>query len=357
MALGTQMQQRRATAADWATSNYILAAGELGVTTDTGILKIGDGVNGWNDLDIAFAQEYLPLLGTAANSELIGGISADSFRTAEESPTYAEMTAAISTSHKTSISRTITSGSFTLAVADQEKIVWCNGSGYSPIITANIPINTSVAIEVGTTITIAAVGQKAVQLVPAGGVTLVGLTMVYGGGSVARLTKIDTDSWMVESIYQSPPPAVRRLINNSSYPIPASADTIVSLAGSDTSSPAQSKNFDSLGSDQQWSSGVDNRLTSRRAGYYDVLAKFSLSNIASTKRMFIELDINGTTQYLGGMGATVTSTSGVQQQFSVALDLGDYVRMVVRHDDTVSRNISHGPMGASYIQWRWARPL
>jgi hypothetical protein len=79
MAEGTRMQQRRATEAVWATSGYVLADGELGVTTDTGIIKIGDGVNAWSDLDPAFGSSYLPILGTAANSSLLGGISSSGF--------------------------------------------------------------------------------------------------------------------------------------------------------------------------------------------------------------------------------------------------------------------------------------
>src|SRR5688500_19368717 len=79
MADGVQQLQRRGTASAWSTANPILGTGELGVTTDTKIIKIGDGVNAWNDLDVAFDGRYLPLAGTAANSNLLQGISADSF--------------------------------------------------------------------------------------------------------------------------------------------------------------------------------------------------------------------------------------------------------------------------------------
>lgn len=79
MAEGTRMQQRRATEAVWTTSGYVLAAGELGVTTDSGIIKIGDGVNSWADLDPAFNSEYLPILGKAADSELLDGIGSGGF--------------------------------------------------------------------------------------------------------------------------------------------------------------------------------------------------------------------------------------------------------------------------------------
>lgn len=41
---------RRATAAVAATNNVVLAAGEPGYTTDTGVLKIGDGTTAWSTL-------------------------------------------------------------------------------------------------------------------------------------------------------------------------------------------------------------------------------------------------------------------------------------------------------------------
>lgn len=79
MAEGTRMQQRRATEAVWNTSEYVLAPGELGVTTDTGIIKIGNGTSPWSELDIALGSEYLPILGKAADSELLDGIDSDGF--------------------------------------------------------------------------------------------------------------------------------------------------------------------------------------------------------------------------------------------------------------------------------------
>lgn len=47
--------QRMDTAADWAAKNSLLKAGEFGQETDTGRLKMGDGVTRWNDL-----AEYWP---------------------------------------------------------------------------------------------------------------------------------------------------------------------------------------------------------------------------------------------------------------------------------------------------------
>ena len=48
--INTTFQFKRGTAARWAEVNLILQAGEPGYAIDTGILKIGDGINPWNSL-------------------------------------------------------------------------------------------------------------------------------------------------------------------------------------------------------------------------------------------------------------------------------------------------------------------
>lgn len=48
MARNTLIQVRRDTAANWTSANPTLAAGEIGLETDTGKFKIGDGSTAWN---------------------------------------------------------------------------------------------------------------------------------------------------------------------------------------------------------------------------------------------------------------------------------------------------------------------
>jgi hypothetical protein len=50
MAVVTQIQVRRGTAASWVSANPTLAAGEWGMETDTKLYKIGDGSTTWNNL-------------------------------------------------------------------------------------------------------------------------------------------------------------------------------------------------------------------------------------------------------------------------------------------------------------------
>ncbi|MBQ7262452.1 MAG: hypothetical protein IJR14_01915 [Synergistaceae bacterium] len=46
----TRMQQRRGTSTEWASLDPVLLAGELGIDTTQGIVKVGDGVKRWSEL-------------------------------------------------------------------------------------------------------------------------------------------------------------------------------------------------------------------------------------------------------------------------------------------------------------------
>lgn len=62
-----QIQFRRDTAHNWAVANPVLLAGELGLETDTGNGKFGDGTTTWNNLKYAFRRN------NARNIEYIVG--------------------------------------------------------------------------------------------------------------------------------------------------------------------------------------------------------------------------------------------------------------------------------------------
>lgn len=51
--MATLIQFRRDTAANWTSENPVLAEGEMGVVTDTGLYKIGNGLDNWNTLTAA----------------------------------------------------------------------------------------------------------------------------------------------------------------------------------------------------------------------------------------------------------------------------------------------------------------
>jgi len=59
-----RIQLRRGTSSQWDTANPTLAAGEIGIETDTNTFKFGDGVTAWNSLDYALSNtvdDYIPL--------------------------------------------------------------------------------------------------------------------------------------------------------------------------------------------------------------------------------------------------------------------------------------------------------
>ncbi len=57
--MSTTMQQKRGTALQWSTANPILLAGEIGFETDTNLIKIGDGVTNWNNLNYITTPDEL----------------------------------------------------------------------------------------------------------------------------------------------------------------------------------------------------------------------------------------------------------------------------------------------------------
>lgn len=90
---GTSFQQRRGASALWAATNPVLADGEFGYEKDTGVVKMGNGVSTWNQLQPILGSSYLPILGKAADSERLDGYDSTAFTKvnyAEE--TYAKLT-------------------------------------------------------------------------------------------------------------------------------------------------------------------------------------------------------------------------------------------------------------------------
>jgi len=71
MAVVTQIQIRRGTAAQWTSSNPILAAGEQGFETDTNKFKIGNGSTAWTSL--AYAAGTGTVTSITAGTGLSGG--------------------------------------------------------------------------------------------------------------------------------------------------------------------------------------------------------------------------------------------------------------------------------------------
>jgi len=71
------IQFRRDTSANWASANPVLASGELGLVTDTGLYKIGDGATAWTSLtysELGGTFDSMPLNNTTDPTPPSGGI-------------------------------------------------------------------------------------------------------------------------------------------------------------------------------------------------------------------------------------------------------------------------------------------
>lgn len=389
MVTGVQTQQRRGTAAAWSASGKILAAGEIGVTTDTKILKVGDGVNEWDDLPVAFEDLYLTIGGTATNSALLGGISSSGFVKTVDATTDAtadkvakrlgdgrlKAAAGLSTDDVANVAQMVAADSaaivdarkelvsrdeaanFTLALADVGKMIRVNSTAYATSYNCTIPLNSSVAFPTGSWIDVCATDKGAAIVVPTGGVTYSGPTVVYGGGSVIRLLKTDTNTWRCVYVSYSPAPILRRKVK-----VGVGGQTLaigfntIRLDGADVAGPAN--NADTLGAGQQFDGTASiSRCNARRSGWYDISAQVTL-NEAITGRMYLRLKINGTNHPFGiGMSKDGLLDIGPRMSALVPLNNGDYVELEAFRENGATGTVVETNDSPSVFEWAWRRPL
>lgn len=69
--MANRIQIRRDTAANWTSVNPVLAQGEVGLETDTGKMKVGDGGTAWNSLAYEFDATY-PFRAVAPDPRVAG---------------------------------------------------------------------------------------------------------------------------------------------------------------------------------------------------------------------------------------------------------------------------------------------
>jgi hypothetical protein len=170
MAVVTQIQVRRGTASQWTSANPTLAAGEWGLETDTGKVKIGDGTTAWN------SEPYIG--------------AGDVTLTGTQTLTNKTLTAPVIT-----IATSAQTASYTLVLADQSDLVEISNASAN---TLTVPLNSSVAFPTGTTITILQTGAGQTTITPTGGVTINGTPglKLRAQWSSATLIKRATDTWV-----------------------------------------------------------------------------------------------------------------------------------------------------------------
>lgn len=384
MAVGVQQQQRRDTEANWTSSGKILAAGEIGFATDSKIIKMGDGVNTWENLTIPYDGRYLPINGTAANSEMLDGISSAGFLLVGEADTaatadklarrdgsgrlkaaagaatddvvnYTQLATATSSE---GVSRTVTAA-FTLAVADIGKLVVVNNASYIAF-ALNVPLNSSVAIPMGSFIDILVSDKGPTTITPAGGVTVTGPLTLYGGGTTARLLKTGTDAWVVVNVSYSPGPILRRKIKTGADNTFGAAFTRMRLDGANSPGPTglYSNNADTLGTNEQYNSSTDlYRAFARRSGWYRAKTQISLVE-AKTGRLFLQFRVNNIEQFMGaGEFMNGSTEKTVDYDDLIPLNVGDYVEVWAYQEGSGTATINDSSYSSSFFQWEWRRPL
>ena len=191
MAVVTQIQLRRGTAAQWTSANPVLAAGEQGWESDTNKLKIGNGSSAWNSLSYAITGAAGTVTSITAGTGLSGGTITSSGTIAIDS-TVATLTGSQTLTNKTltlpiitqpQATPTFSANAYTLVASDAGDILLAsNGSTAGTI---NIPTDATTNFAIGTQITILQTGTGQITIQAASS----GTTTVYSTGASAAAPK------------------------------------------------------------------------------------------------------------------------------------------------------------------------
>lgn len=175
----SRLQQRRDTAANWTSNNPTLAAGEIGLETDTSKFKIGNGSTAWSSLSYA------------------NGITASTTDTL----TNKTITAPVITQGNST--PTFSANAYTLASTDAGLFLLASNSSTAG--TINIPTDATYAFANGTQIHIQQTGsgQLTIQAANSGTTTVTSnggtaaAPKIRGQYSVATIMKLSTNTWTV----------------------------------------------------------------------------------------------------------------------------------------------------------------
>ena len=207
MAVVTQIQVRRDTAANWTSTNPTLGSGEWGFETDTGKVKIGDGSTAWASLAYKGSGTVTSVV---ASTGLTGGTITGTGTIAIDTYVTADLTTEQTLTNKSLTSPLINLGvntqtgtTYTPVLSDNGKIVTLNNAS---AISVTIPTNASVAYPVGAQINFAWItgaGQPTISAVTSGTTTILSTGATAASpklrvvNSTATCVKIATDIWIV----------------------------------------------------------------------------------------------------------------------------------------------------------------
>jgi hypothetical protein len=208
----SRLQNRRDTAANWTSNNPTLAAGELGLETDTTKYKIGDGTTAWNSLAYAYTAGAAGATGPTGPTGSVGpsgatgvtgptgpvGATGPSGATGPTGPTGATGASGATGAGGVEAVNAQVGTTYTFVLTDRDDLVTASNSSSQ---TYTIPLNSSVAFPTGSLVNLIQIGTGQVTVQGAGGVTVnsTGATSATpktrARYSVMTLIKAGTDTW------------------------------------------------------------------------------------------------------------------------------------------------------------------
>jgi hypothetical protein len=208
----SRLQNRRDTAANWTSNNPTLAAGEIGLETDTTKYKMGDGTTAWNSLAYAYTAGATGStgptgpIGATGPTGVVGasgatgpiGVTGPTGPIGATGPSGATGPTGATGAGGVEAVNAQTGTTYTFVLTDRDDLVTASNSSAQ---TYTIPLNSSVAFPTGSLINLIQIGAGQVTVVGAGGVTVAstGATSAQpktrAQYSVLTLIKAGTDTW------------------------------------------------------------------------------------------------------------------------------------------------------------------